>query len=81
MLCKNVPLTVQRFEHSAVSPELPGAVSSLNLLEALSLLKKYLIFLYDFQTIEYLISLFNSKAASKVPLIISIALMASPTTI
>ena len=34
ILCNNVPLTVQRFEHNALSTEFPGAVSSLNLLEA-----------------------------------------------
>ena len=43
MAYQNVPLTVQRFEHNALSPEFPGAVSSLNLLEAPSFLREYLI--------------------------------------
>ena len=43
MVYQNVPLTVQRSEHNVVAPEFPGAVSSLNLLEAPSLFKKYLI--------------------------------------
>ena len=66
MICNNFPLTVLRFERSSLSPEFPGAVPSLNLLEALLVFR------------EYLISLFNSKAASGVPLIIFIALMVSP---
>ena len=44
MLCNNVPLTAQRFEHKLLSPEFPGAVSSLNLLKARSLFRNYLIF-------------------------------------
>ena len=44
MLFNNVPLTVQRFERNALSPEFPVAVSSLNLLEAPSLFREYLIF-------------------------------------
>ena len=39
MVCNNMPLTVQRFEHNALSPEFPGVVSSLNLLEAPSFLE------------------------------------------
>ena len=42
MLCNNVPLTVQRFDHYALSPEFPGAVSSLNLLEASCFFRDYL---------------------------------------
>ena len=42
MLCNNVPLTVQRFEHNALSTEFPGAVCSLNLLEASCLFREYL---------------------------------------
>ena len=42
MLCNNVPLTVQRFEHNALSPKFPGPVSSLNLLEASCLFREYL---------------------------------------
>ena len=37
----------------------------------------WLFLFYDFQTIEYLISLFSSKAASRAPLIIFIASMVS----
>ena len=44
MAYQNVPLTVQRFEHNALSPEFPGVVSSLNLLEGPSLLREYLMF-------------------------------------
>ena len=43
MACNNAPLTLKQFEHNALSPEFPGAVSSLNLLEPLSLFKEYLI--------------------------------------
>ena len=42
MLCNNVPLTVQQFEHNVLSPEFPGPVSSLNLLEASYLFREYL---------------------------------------
>ena len=42
LLCNNVPLTVQRFEHNALSPEFPGALSTLNLLESYCLLREYL---------------------------------------
>ena len=44
MVCNNDPLTVQQFEHNVLSPEFPGVVSSLNQLEASSLLREYLIF-------------------------------------
>ena len=43
MACNNAPLTLKQFEHNALSPEFPGAASSLNLLEPLSLFKEYLI--------------------------------------
>ena len=65
MLCNNVPLTVQRFEHNVMSPEFLGAVSSLNLLEVSCLFR------------ECIWSVFNSKDVSRVPLIIFIALMVS----
>ena len=45
MVCNNVSLTVQPFEHDALSPEIPGAVSSFNLLEAPSLFREYLFFI------------------------------------
>ena len=45
MLCNNVPLIVQRFEQNALSPEFPGAVSSLKLLEASCLFREYLEFI------------------------------------
>ena len=45
MLCNNVPLTVQRFEHSSLSQEFHGAVSSLNLLEGSWLFRDYLKFI------------------------------------
>ena len=67
MLCNNVSLIVQRFEHNALPSEFPGAVSSLNLLEASYIFREYLKFI-------------NSKAASRVRLIIFIALMVSLTT-
>ena len=44
MVCNNVPLTVQRFEHNALLPEFPGPVSFPNLLETPSLFREYLIF-------------------------------------
>ena len=43
MASNNAPLTLKQFEHNALSPEFPVAVSSLNLLEPLSLFKEYLI--------------------------------------
>ena len=46
IVCNNVPLTVLRFDHNALSPVFSGAVSSLNLLEAPSLLREYLIVLF-----------------------------------
>ena len=42
MLCNDVSLTVQQFEHNALSPEFPGAVSSLDLLEDSCLFREYL---------------------------------------
>ena len=45
MVCSNVSLTVHRFEHNALPPEFPDSASSLNLLETLSFLREYLIFL------------------------------------
>ena len=42
MLCNNVPPTVQRFEHNVLSPEFPGAASSLNLMEASLFFRVYL---------------------------------------
>ena len=42
MLCSNVPLTVQPFEYSALSPEFPGTVSSLNIWQASCLFRGYL---------------------------------------
>ena len=42
ILCNNVPLTVQQFEHNALSPEFPSALSSLNLLEASCPFREYL---------------------------------------
>ena len=48
MVRNNVPLTVQPFEHNALSPEVPGAVSSLSLLEAPSLFREYLFFILWF---------------------------------
>ena len=42
MLCNNVPLTFQQFEHNALSPEFPGTVSFLKLLEAFCLFREYL---------------------------------------
>ena len=45
MLCNIVPLTVQRFEHNALSEEFPGAVSSFNLVEGSCLFREYLKFI------------------------------------
>ena len=46
MVYQNIPLTVQQFQHDALSPEFPGTLSSLNLLEAPSLQREYLNFFY-----------------------------------
>ena len=42
MVCNNVLLIVQRFEHNDLSPVFPGAVSSVKLLEASCLFIEYL---------------------------------------
>ena len=68
MLCDNAPLTVQQFGHNIVSPKFPAALSFLNLLEAPPLFEEYLIFPYDFENTEHLITLVNSNAASREPL-------------
>ena len=80
MLCDNAPVTVQQSGHNIVSPKFPAALSFLNLLEAPPLFGEYLIFPYDFENTEHLITLVNSNAASREPLIIFIALMVSPST-
>ena len=79
MLFNNVPLKVQQFEHSVLSPEFPGAVDSLSCCKLLTFLERIWFFFFDFWTIEYLISLFNSRAASRVSLFVFIALMESAT--
>ena len=58
------------FEHNIVSPKVPAAFSFLNLLEASSRFGEYCSFSYDFKNIEHLITLTNSNAASREPLII-----------
>ena len=75
MLCKNDPLTVQRFSHNVLSPEFSGAVSSFSSLNTRFLFGKFLIFFYGF----YLIRLFNSNPVSRVTLITFTALMISST--
>ena len=47
MLCNNVPLTLQRFEHkhNALSAEFPGEVFYLNLFEASRLFREYFSFI------------------------------------
>ena len=45
MLWNNVPLTVQQFEHNALSLEFPGTVSSLNLMESSCCFREYLKFI------------------------------------
>ena len=79
MLFNNDPLTVQRFELNALSPEFLGQCLLSTYWKLLPFLESIWFFFYDFWTIEYLISLFNSKAASRVHFIILIALMVSPT--
>ena len=41
----DVPLTIQRFERNVLLPEFPGAVPSLNLLEASCLFRQFLKFI------------------------------------
>ena len=48
MLCNNVPLITQLFEHHVLLPEFLGVVSSLNLLKAPSFFREYLIFVLWF---------------------------------
>ena len=45
ILWNNVPPTVQRFYHNVLSPEFPGAVSSLNVMEASLFFRVYLKFI------------------------------------
>ena len=80
MLCKDTPLTAKQFGYNVLSPDFADVVSAaLKLLKAPFLFGKYLLFYYDFKILEKLISLFNSDAASREPLIIFIAFMVSPT--
>ena len=67
MLCNNVTLTIQRFEYNAL-------YQSFLVQCLLSTYWKLLVFL------ESIWSFFNSKALSRVPLIIFVAIMVSPTT-
>ena len=81
MFRNDAPLTVQRFGNNILLPEFPCAVS-FNLLKTHSLFRRVFdYFFYKIKIIEYSIflSLFNSNAASRVPLIIFIVLMVSPT--
>ena len=81
MLCDNAPLTVQQFGHNIVSPKFPATLSFLKLLEAPSFFGEYFSFFsYDFRNIEFVITLVNSNAASRKPLIICVALMVSLAT-
>lgn len=76
-LCNDAPLIAQWLERNVLSPDAFGAMSSLSLLIGPFLFKEDLFFFYDFKTIEYLINLFISIAAPRVPFIIFIALMVS----
>ena len=78
VLCDDATLTVQQFEHNIVPPKFRAALSFLNLLEAPSLFGNYL-FSYDFKNIEHLITLVNSNAPPREPLILFTALMVSPS--
>ena len=80
MLCDNDPLTVQKFGQNIMPSKFPAALSFLNLLEAPSLFGEHFFFFYDFKNIENLITLVNSNAASRQPLIIFVALMVSLST-
>ena len=77
MLCDNAPLTVQQLGHNIVSPKFPAALSFLNLLEDPYLFGEYFIFFPMILKTEHLISLVNSNAASREPLIIFVASMVS----
>ena len=79
MLCNNAPLKTQRFELNVLLLELPGVVSSLNLLKALSLFREYLISFLWFLNRRVFDKFIQFKAASRVLLIIFIALVVSPT--
>ena len=78
MFCDDSPLTVQEFGFNIVSPKFPSALSFLNLLGLFPFLESIHFFLYDFKNIEHLITLVNSNAASRQPVIIFVALMISP---
>ena len=80
MLCDNASLTVQQFGHNIVSPKFPAALSFLNLLEAPSIFGEYFFFFLMILKTEHLITLVNSNASSREPLIIFVALMVSLST-
>ena len=80
MLCDNASLTVQQFGHDIASPKFPAALCFLNLLEAHFLFGEYFIFVTMFLKAEHLITLVNSNAWSREPLIIIVALMVSLST-
>ena len=67
MLCDYASLAVKQFEHNIVSTKYSAVLYLFNVLEGPSLVGEYLIFLA------------NSIAASREPLIIFIALTASPS--
>ena len=79
MFCDNAPLTVQEFGFNIVSSKFPAALSFLNLLGLFPFLESIHFFSYDFKNIEHLITLVNSNAASREPVIIFVALMISPS--
>ena len=79
MVCNNESLTVQQFKRNALSPEFLGIVSSLKLLEDLSLLREYLIVFSMIFKLWSIDKFIKFKGCARVSLILFIALMVSPT--
>ena len=79
MVCNNESLTVQQFKRNALSPEFLGIVSSLKLLEDLSLLREYLIVFSMIFKLWSIDKFIEFKGCARVSLILFIALMVSPT--
>ena len=65
MLCKDAPLTDKQLEHNVLSPDFADVLSSLKLWKAPFLFGEYFLSFYDFKILEWMISLFNSNAASR----------------
>ena len=79
MFYDDAPLTVQQFGHNMCHQRFLLHGLSLTCWKIRPFLESIWFFSYDFKNIEHLITLVNSNAASRKPLIIFISLMVSPS--